>query len=210
MAAKKRSKKKTGATRHPEQSSSSWAWLFMGLIVACFVTFLVYLDNIPTEGEQSISKQSEKKQAIQKKKQQQKSKPKPKHQFDFYTVLPDREVKASTAGNTKREKPPSSKKPKTEVKSAPRVVQKQSSNKPGVSALYQLQVGAFKELPKADAMKARLALNGVESNIQVIQSKGQKLYRVRVGPSTDEQHIQDIKKQLKAQNINTFMQKLSG
>ena len=74
--------------------------------------------------------------------------------------------------------------------------------------LYQLQVGAFSDWSKADAMKGRLALLGVEPNIQVFQVKGKKMYRVRIGPTTDMQRIERIKKQLKAQNIYTFIQKI--
>ena len=74
--------------------------------------------------------------------------------------------------------------------------------------LYQLQVGAFSDWSKADAMKGRLALLGVEPNIQVFHVKGQKIYRVRIGPTTDLKKIERIKTQLKAQNINTFIQKI--
>jgi len=94
-------------------------------------------------------------------------------------------------------------KPVVPKKEAPRL-------EPGAVALYQLQVGAFSELSKAEAMKARLAFLGVQSNIQVIQNKGKKMYRVRVGPSTDSKKINQIKSQLKAQNINTFVQKIRG
>ena len=210
MPAKKRSKKKTGATRNPQQGRSNWSWIIMIMLVGAFAGFLVYLDKIPTEGEhQPESSQMQKKQAAQEKKEIQKSKP--KHQFDFYTVLPDREVKVNNFSDEKPQRKVTAKSAKTEVKTAAKVVtHKQSETKPGAIALYQLQVGAFKQLTKADAMKARLAFIGVESNIQVIRSKGQKMYRVRIGPSTDEQKINSIKKQLKAQNIDTFLQKLNG
>lgn len=209
MPAKKSSKKKTGATRHPEQGASSWSWIVMGLLVGCFVTFLVYLDKIPTDAEQGLSDQAKKKQAAQKKTETQKTKA--KHQFDFYTVLPEREVRVNTDSDKKKlTRKVSSQAAETKSKPDSNVLNKQSEKQSGGTLLYQLQVGAFKELTKADAMKARLAFMGVESNIQVIQSNGQKMYRVRVGPSTDEQHIKRIKKQLKAQNINTFVQKLNG
>ncbi|MCU7939716.1 MAG: SPOR domain-containing protein [gamma proteobacterium symbiont of Bathyaustriella thionipta] len=199
MPVKKRSKKKSGATRNQEQGSSSWSWIVIGILVGGFVIFLVYLDKIPTEGEnQAESNQVQKKQASQTDKKPQQA----RHQFDFYTVLPDREVKVDNASDEKQRKKVTPKAPKP---TAQVVTNKQNS-----TSLYQLQVGAFKELTKADAMKARLAFIGVESNIQVIYSNGQKMYRVRVGPSTDEQKINHIKKQLKAQNINTFVQKLSG
>lgn len=194
MPAKKRSSKKTGATRSSEQGVSSATWLVVGVLVAAFVSFLIYLDNIPAEGEnQTATTPRPEKQPVQP----SKTAIKEKHQFDFYTVLPDREVEVNTVVNKQPDKKVTQKPPVTEAKKV-------------TMTLYQLQVGAFKELSKADAMKARLAFIGVESNIQVIHSKGQKMYRVRVGPSTDAEKINHIKQQLKAQNISTFVQKLNG
>jgi len=204
-AKKKRSKKKTGATRNVEQSSSNWSWIVMGLLVGLFVAFLVYLDKIPTNGglQNSTSGQGKSKSSTQKDSRtskEKKAKP-PEHQFDFYTVLPDREVEIIELDDEPETKIIAPIKDST-------TTQKASSEQS--TALYQLQVGAFKELSKADAMKARLAFLGVESNIQVIRANDQKMYRVRVGPSTDSQKINQIRKQLKAKNINTFMQKLKG
>ncbi len=205
-AKKKRSRKKTGATRNTEQSSSKLSVIVIVVLLAAFAGFLMYLDKIPTEGKpQQVSQPGKKTPASDDKKNTP-----PKHQFDFYTVLPDREVEV-TEVNTAPARPaavkaPSQKKTKPPVESKPSVESKAALS----NMLYQLQVGAFSELAKADAMKANLALLGVVSNIQVIQSNGKKMYRVRVGPSTDIRKIEQIKKQLKAQNINTFMQKLSG
>jgi len=174
----------------------------MGLLVGLFVAFLVYLDEIPTQGGKpdKLSKQEQEKN----KPSAQEKAPPPKHKFDFYTVLPDREVEVINVPAPK----------KTVVKKEPAKVsssqQNRKVNRVSSGALYQLQVGAFKELPKADTMKARLALLGVESNIQVMHVNGQKMYRVRVGPSTDGQKINRMKEQLKAQNINAFVQKLKG
>ena len=103
---------------------------------------------------------------------------------------------------------------KTPVKaqSSPNKISQRSSNekKSGGLFLYQLQVGAFKDLSKADTMKAQLALLGIESNIQMIDSQGQKIYKVRVGPSTNEQQIRRIQQQLKKNNISSFIQKLKA
>lgn len=208
-ARKKSSKKKTGATRNTEHKSSALTWMVMGLLVGLFVAFLVHLDKIPTQGtdQDTVSGQDKSEAAKQKESEtsvQKSSQPKA-HQFDFYTVLPDREVEIIEVEETPAKKP-SSKTPPGAEKEMPRS-DKNKSAVPAMS-LYQLQVGAFKELKKADAMKARLAFLGVESNIQVVHNNGQKMYRVRVGPSTDSQKINRIKAQLKAQNINTFVQKL--
>lgn len=203
MPAKKtRSKNKTGATRNTEQSASKLSLLVIGLLVGSFIAFLIYLDKIPTDGEkQTVSNKQQNQQSSAQKNASKQSKP-VKHQFDFYTVLPDREVEIIDIEDKKPVR-------KTAIKPKPALAKK-SPIVPQSSGLYQLQVGAFTELSKADAMKARLAFLGVESNIQVIQNNGQKMYRVRVGPSTDSRKIEQIKQQLKAQNINAFVQKLSG
>ena len=191
----KRSNRKTGATRNSEQKSSGWSWMIMGLLVGLFVAFLVYLDKIPEQGNNVTASKKEQKTSKPETKEK-KVRPK-EHEFDFYTVLPDRKVEV-----TVDEGEPVKSKPKAQVKT--------QDNSPGTqsAALYQLQVGAFKSLEKADAMKARLAFMGVESNIQVMQASGQKMYRVRVGPNSDAKKMEQIKAQLKSQNINTFMQKL--
>jgi len=207
---KKRSKKNAGATRTTDQKSSGLTWMLMGLLVGLFVAFLVYLDEIPTQGgkQDKLSKQEQEKN----KPSAQEKAPPPKHQFDFYTVLPDREVEVINVPAPK--KTVVKKEPGKESKKEPGKVsstqQTKKVNSVPSGTLYQLQVGAFKELTKADAMKARLAFLGVESNIQLMHVNGQKMYRVRVGPSTDAQKINRIKGQLKAQNINAFVQKLKG
>jgi cell division protein FtsN len=254
-SSKKRSRKKSGATRYSKKKPSIVNWMILFVLIGIFVTFLLYLDKMPTSGKENgqtviaIEAQS----GQNKNKPEQAEKKLPQHQFDFYTVLPDREVdvyegdevltgqsytkqpehlnrtptvtrtqtatsaKTSTTISSTR----SSTKPKTASTrvstrtpvSAPKqqsVTKSTKSTKSGW-ALYQLQVGAFKDLSKADAMKARLAFMGVESNIYVLRSaNGQKIYRVRVGPNSDEKKLSKIQQQLKAQNINTFMQKLKG
>lgn len=201
MPAQKKRSKKSGATRNSEAKSSGLSWMLMGLLVGLFVAFLVYLDKIPLKNGADPSSQ-EQSSKTPRTTDQKPSKPK-EHQFDFYTVLPDQEVEivdVEEAAETTASKVKADKKISTS--------QQKSQSTAQSTSLYQLQVGAFKDLKKADAMKARLAFLGVESNIQVFHASGQKMYRVRVGPSTDGQKINQIKAQLKSQNINTFVQKL--
>lgn len=55
-------------------------------------------------------------------------------------------------------------------------------------AIYFLQVGAFVKRPDADAQKASLAIQGIQSQLSEVTSEGNTLWRVRVGPfnSVDE------------------------
>ncbi len=207
----KRGRKKSGATRKTEKKNSVLSWAVMAVLLAAFVAFLIHLDQLPEQGETTTVKIQPKPE----KKSDHKQENTKEHQFDFYTVLPDREVEVIRPESTTAKYRAASKnsaRPKTSqtASKAAKTTQTQvPASKPVFSnQLYQLQVGAFKELSKADAMKARLAFLGVESNIQVIRNNNQQMYRVRVGPSTDRKKMEQVKTQLKARNINTFMQKL--
>lgn len=201
-AKKKRARKKTGATRKAEQKNSFLSWAVMAVLLAAFVAFLIHLDQLPEQGKNApivIKSGADKKP-------DRKTPVKPKQEFDFYTVLPDREVEVIKPEKTRVQVKPKS---KLQVNQHSKTVKTNTASRQLPSnQLYQLQVGAFKELNKADAMKARLAFLGVESNIQVIRNNNQPMYRVRVGPGTDYKKMEQVKAQLKAQNINTFMQKL--
>ena len=209
-ARKKQANKKTGATRNSEPGSSTLKRLIIVSLVVLFAAFLMYLDNMPVSDKQLGNS---KKQAVKKVVEQKKE----KYQFDFYTELSDREVetyKIEEAPVAIKKVPKKTVEKSTAKKIPPiakPVISKQTpvvKSIPQSNMLYQLQVGAFSDWSKADAMKGRLALLGVEPNIQVFHVNGQKMYRVRIGPTTDSQKIERIKIQLKAQNINTFIQKI--
>ncbi|MCU7835249.1 MAG: SPOR domain-containing protein [gamma proteobacterium symbiont of Taylorina sp.] len=220
---KKQSRKKSGATRNTEQKPSASKYLLIIVLIVPFAAFLFYLDNIPVKGDKSSTKNSKETSNHVPKNSADK---KEKYKFVFYTELPDREVETyeieeeplvkQPVAKKKMiaEKPLVSSKPAVSKKyippAKPVVVKSSVSKKSQSNTLYQLQVGAFSDWSKADAMKGRLALLGVEPNIQMFSVNGQKMYRVRIGPSSDEKKIERIKSQLKAHNINTFIQKIRG
>ncbi len=49
-------------------------------------------------------------------------------------------------------------------------------------AIYFLQVGVFTKRPDADAQKANLAIQGIQSQLSEVSSDGNTVWRVRVGP----------------------------
>ncbi|MCB5188995.1 SPOR domain-containing protein [Methylobacillus caricis] len=102
-----------------------------------------------------------------------------KPRFDFYTILPGSESQVT----------------EQEIK------QKESDAAPAqTQESYFLQVGAFQTEQEADNMKAKLALLGLEAIVQTatIPDKG-VWHRVRVGPFTDLDQINNAKSEL-AQN----------
>jgi cell division protein FtsN len=97
-----------------------------------------------------------------KQRQQDKAEPE-RPRFDFYTILPEMEVVISdeeTAQPVIDEEPAVAKSPREKVS-------------------YRLQVGSFKKMSDADRQKARLALLGVEAEIQKVNiGQGDIYYRV--------------------------------
>ena len=71
-----------------------------------------------------------------------------------------------------------------------------------VKEVYFLQVAAFQKPSDADNMKARLALAGIEAQIQTATlPDGQVWHRVRVGPLRGEDELSKSRTVLKENNI---------
>ncbi len=70
---------------------------------------------------------------------------------------------------------------------------------------YWLQLGAFRKAADADALKARLALMGVESRILVSNSNGQRWHKVRVGPFEGKRARQAVLGKLQAAGFEPLL-----
>jgi cell division protein FtsN len=67
---------------------------------------------------------------------------------------------------------------------------------------YVLQAGAFKTPEDADAMRARLAMLGLDARVFPVEQGGTTLYRVRLGPYGQIDDINRIRKTLATNNID--------
>lgn len=110
----------------------------------------------------------------------------PERSFDFYTLLPELEVVVD-----KNQKPL----PDNKLKA-------------NGAESYVLQIGSFKQISEADTLKARLALLGVETNIEVVTVNKTSWHRVRIGPSKDIQHLQTIQARLKNEKLDSILLKV--
>ena len=73
---------------------------------------------------------------------------------------------------------------------------------------YLLQAGAFKTPVDADAMRARLALLGLDAKVYPIEQSGATLYRVRVGPYSSIEDINRIRKLMAENSIEAQVVRL--
>jgi len=126
---------------------------------------------------------------------QDQTKPAPKsqeegeaQQFDFYEMLPKYEVVI----------------PEKDGKggAAPAIVNGGPVDKPGA---YILQAGSFRNHKDADRVKALIAMQGVESKIYKVTIEKDTWHRVRVGPITNLQQLEDTRSKLRQAQIDALV-----
>jgi cell division protein FtsN len=149
-----------------------------------------------------------------------------KPQFDFYSVLsekevriPDAEISAQAkAEQQKQQAPaPASAQPMTAPATPPpapgnapvatqNVVAAPAAAvpKPAAGSGYLLQVGAFPNPADAESMKARLAMQGFVANVQSVDVNGQTFHRVRLGPFPSASALEATKQRLASAGINSI------
>jgi cell division protein FtsN len=108
----------------------------------------------------------------------------PKPTYDFYTVLPEKEVElpgesaaAATASGSAA--------PASTASTTTAAPDAATTTPAAAPAGLQLQAGAFSNAGDAEALRARLALVGQTARIETVQADGRTLHRVRLGPYAD-------------------------
>jgi len=163
--------------------------MLTGLCVGLLVALVTYL-YVPRPDNLDIFKPSEpdKQEIPQKQPQMEQTESLPEPRFDFYKILPNREINISEwiAENQDKDKP-----------------------LPDESSLYVFQVGSFKDYESADHVKAQLALIGIKADIQRVVINGQdSRHRVRIGPYKDQKILKDIRQRLNSNGLDFMLLKL--
>jgi cell division protein FtsN len=175
------------------------------LLIGLFVAFLVFLQLRPappvertvkleTPPEPATRPPAEKPApapAPAVAKQEQPAAP-PKPRFDFYNLLPEMEVIV----------------PEQEVQGAATPEGVRQVEQPGT---YLLQAGSFRTREQADQLRARLALLGVETDVQTVTvDNKQTWHRVRVGPFQNLRDLNTARSLLKKNGIEAILIRLAG
>ena len=181
----KNSKRRAGGS----SGLSGMAGFVCGLAVGLAVALGVYLyDRRP---EARVAQQSA---PMTRDEEPEQTKPAPasqeeseRQQFDFYEMLPKYEVVI----------------PEQDARggSAPAVVAG-PVQKPGA---YILQAGSFRNHKDADRVRAMIAMQGVESKIQKVTIDKDTWHRVRVGPITNLQSLEDTRSKLRQAQIDALV-----
>ena len=97
--------------------------------------------------------------------------------YDFFTLLPEKEVVI----------------PDYEIKTRKR---EERSGKVR-NAHYMMQAGSFRNNKDADRLKAKLALMGVESKIELAKIGDVNWYRVKIGPFLSMSAVETVRQRLR-------------
>jgi cell division protein FtsN len=135
----------------------------------------------------------------------------PKPTFDFYKILPEKEVvipdaelaeqaeaearRAAAAEAAATGTPPVAIPPGTAPTPTPDVA-------PPPTGSYVLQAGAFRGLEEAEALKARIALTGEVARVETAQINGTTVHRVRMGPYASAGTLAAAKQALSSHGID--------
>ena len=118
----------------------------------------------------------------------------PKARFDFYRMLPEMEVaipEEEDQGRLIQLQKPAAQYPARTTATAP-------------AETWYLQAGSFRDKQRAAALKARLSGLGFQCEVQEVRIDGTDVfYRVRVGPFTDPEALDQSKRKLDELGFDT-------
>jgi cell division protein FtsN len=150
-----------------------------------------------------------------------------KPQFDFYSVLSEKEVRIPDAVISAQARAEQQQKQLAAQQqaaaqqaavpapnAAPNVPQVAKENveaapasavqAPATGNGYLLQVGAFPNAADAETLKAKLAMQGFVANVQSVKIGGQAYNRVRLGPFRSATELESTKQRLASAGINAI------
>lgn len=181
-----------------------WLWLLAGVGVGLFVSLLVKLSSAPPPAHTAVALPEEKTEAkplAQKEKARQpaekpqEQKPpadaKPATRFDFYTLLPEREVIVPADRDTLLQ-------------------QKNAANAANAAAQAPaeslfLQAGSFRSPQEADRRRAQILLLGLDARVESVVANGDTWYRVQAGPFSSREKLTKAREQLSGEGIETLL-----
>lgn len=176
--------------RKPKSQVPGWVWLFTGAVLGAFVSFLVYLADVP-EQPQQIADATPVVPAEAEPEKPAPSKPR----FDFYKLLKESEVIVPATEADARQPEPSRPAPTADA-------QPQSLEE------FILQVGSFRRNEEADRLRAQLLLLNLDAYTeQVTLNNDQVWHRVLVGPFNSQSRLANARATLVSNEYNALVLK---
>jgi len=164
-------------SRSRRESFSGWTGLLIGLVGGLSVGLALYFFDPRTPKEPG----DETATAAEPASARESTGEEPAERYDYYQMLPNFEVVV----------------PEKEVampRDAPEAVEKKGA--------YVLQAGSYRKFEEADRVRAQLALQGIESNVQRVAIDNDTWHRVRVGPISDLGELNRVRNRLREAEVD--------
>ena len=164
-------------SRSRRESFSGWTGLLIGLVGGLSVGLALYFFDPRAPKEPG----SEAATAAEPASARESTGEEPAERYDYYQMLPNFEVVV----------------PERELalpRDAPEAVEKKGA--------YVLQAGSYRKFEEADRVRAQLALQGIESNVQRVAIDNDTWHRVRVGPISDLTELNRVRNRLREAEVD--------
>lgn len=187
----------TAAHRHNSGSLGLWRWMLITALIISFVVFLVYLRSTGSKQVAPPQAISTKPEAAKDEAPRQEKKPEPGPvlpQFDFYTILPEKEVIV----------------PDYEINTRTREEQVGQVEPTTKTSNYIMQAGSFRDFKDADSLRAKLALMGIESKVEKAKVGNVVWNRVKIGPYAQMTSVSTIRARLRENGIDVIVIEIGG
>jgi len=166
---------------------SGWMGLAVGLALGLGVAGIVYLKDhrldAPVAGAGKITKK--KFHANEPPESSEPASEESAKTYDFYDRLPKFEVVV----------PEKDKEVRPDIKSVPETR----------SGTYVLQAGSYKNFADADRVRAKLALQGIESKVQKVTVDSDTWHRIRIGPISKLDELNRMRQILRKADVDVLV-----
>lgn len=171
----------------------SWIWLLGGLLLGFALFALVFLRDAGTSGSARPVPRPDA-QAPPRAEPPLAQDPAPvarKPRYDFYTLLPEREVEI----------------PDEELRATARAEREAPASTAPTSpdgGRFLLQAGSFNDSKRAEEHKARIAFTGEQARVETTVVGGETRYRVMLGPYGNAQALEAAKSKLSGVGVESI------
>ena len=216
------------AVRNGSNGFPGWGYVVIGILIGAVLVAVMLRGNPPKSAGPQANPQATAQRGSEPgvlEPAASESAPK-KPQYDFYSVLsekevriPDAEISAQARAEQQQKQlaaqpqtaSPAQLMPSAAPANAPKAVSENITAAPAstlptpaAGSGYLLQVGAFPNAADAETLKAKLAMQGFVANVQSVTLGGQTYHRVRLGPFRSATELEATKQRLASAGINAI------
>ena len=175
--------------RRKNTGFSGWMGVLCGLAVGLGVAGIVYIKDHRPDAQIARSAKPDKKKSrgneVPGAETADSGAEEPAKSYDFYDMLPKFEVVV----------PEKEKDVRPDIKSVPETRR----------GTYVLQAGSYKNFADADRVRAKLALQGVESKVQKVSVDNDTWHRIRIGPISKLDELNRLRQILRKADVDVLV-----